>query len=588
MFALEYHETTKHQFNRFAQSAGYLDWATQPNPFRRFDGARVTELPREAVTPDLPYDGLFEGVPVAQPIDIESIADLLRCSMGLSAWKQYQRSRWALRVNPSSGNLHPTEAYIVWGGGLHHYAPREHTLEERCRLREALPHEPVPADDEVVLVGLTSIFWREAWKYGERAFRYCQHDVGHAIGALRLAAARLGWSLALLGCSDGDIAALLGLDRDDDFREAEREAPECLMLASRGQGASIDVAALAARAQEGAWSGVANQLSPAHRYWTVIDDVARSTDRSDRLPAEAAAGSLYRAKAGSDRSDRSGRSERSGRSSRSGSEDLPAVAAAGSVSRAKAGSARSIILQRRSAVAFDGRSTLPAAIFRAMLDRLRPGASPWDAIDWPPQVHLAIFVHRVDGLVPGLYAFLRDAAVLDDWRRAMRPDFLWEPVRLKPDTTYAPNDSNVNVPNAANGERSERPNVPNDPDDLFLLLPHDLTWPAARVSCDQDIAGDGFFSLGMIARFEPALREYGEWFYRRLFWECGLIGQVLYLEAEAAGARATGIGCFYDDPVHELLGLSGRDWQSLYHFSMGIPVEDGRLTSEAGYVWETA
>ena len=31
------------------------------------------------------------------------------------AWKQYGASRWALRVNPSSGNLHPTEAWIVRG-----------------------------------------------------------------------------------------------------------------------------------------------------------------------------------------------------------------------------------------------------------------------------------------------------------------------------------------------------------------------------------------------------------------------------------------------------------------------------------------
>ena len=29
-------------------------------------------------------------------------------------------------------------------------------------------------------VRLSSIHWREAWKYGERAFRYCQHDIGHA------------------------------------------------------------------------------------------------------------------------------------------------------------------------------------------------------------------------------------------------------------------------------------------------------------------------------------------------------------------------------------------------------------------------
>jgi nitroreductase len=119
-----------------------------------------------------------------------------------------------------------------------------------------------------------------------------------------------------------------------------------------------------------------------------------------------------------------------------------------------------------------------------------------------------------------------------------------------------------------------------------LLLPFDMTWPANRVSCDQDIAGDGYFSLGMIARLEPALRERGQWFYRRLFWECGLIGQVLYLEAEAAGGRATGIGCYYDDPVHEMLGLTGDTWQSLYHFSMGTPVEDPRITSEPGYPWE--
>ena len=106
------------------------------------------------------------------------------------------------------------------------------------------------------------------------------------------------------------------------------------------------------------------------------------------------------------------------------------------------------------------------------------------------------------------------------------------------------------------------------------------------LSCDQDIAADGFFSLGMIARLESSLADRGEWFYRRLFWECGMIGQVLYLEAEAAGARGTGIGCFYDDAVHELLGLTGEGWQSLYHFSMGMPVDDPRLTTEPGYPWE--
>ena len=71
--------------------------------------------------------------------------------------------------------------------------------------------------------------------------------------------------------------------------------------------------------------------------------------------------------------------------------------------------------------------------------------------------------------------------------------------------------------------------------------------------------------------------------YRRLFWETGVIGQVLYLEAEAARVRATGIGCYFDDPVHELLGLKDRRFQSLYHFTVGGAVDDPRLTSRPPY-----
>jgi hypothetical protein len=65
--------------------------------------------------------------------------------------------------------------------------------------------------------------------------------------------------------------------------------------------------------------------------------------------------------------------------------------------------------------------------------------------------------------------------------------------------------------------------------------------------------------------------------------EAGLVGQVLYLEAEEAGIRATGIGCYFDDPVHEVFGISSRSWQSFYHFTVGNPVEDVRLTTLPAY-----
>jgi len=118
---------------------------------------------------------------------------------------------------------------------------------------------------------------------------------------------------------------------------------------------------------------------------------------------------------------------------------------------------------------------------------------------------------------------------------------------------------------------------------LYLLESGDFRGRATGVACGQEIGGDGVFSLGMIAEMEEPVRKIGAWMYRRLFWESGLIGQILYLEAEAAGIRGTGIGCYFDDPMHELLGFKDRRFQDLYHFTMGGPVEDQRLTTEPPY-----
>ncbi len=501
----------------------------------------MRELPREPLATGVPYAALYESSAAPSPITDQSMGEFLRCSMGLSAWKQYGASRWALRVNPSSGNLHPTEAWIVRGGRVCHYAPREHALEERCVLDIGQP-------ENSFLVALTSITWREAWKYGERAFRYCQHDAGHAIGALRFAAAMLGWRLQLLPhWSDAQIAALLGLDRDADYDGAEREEPECVALVGDwglgiGGWDEHDPSALVEAARRGRWHGRANRLSADRVEWPIIEEVTTAT-RYQRLGIRDL-----------------------GLEKRFSQDQSPPTNPSNPQPPIPNPYARTVILQRRSALAFDPRGVLQRDAFLSMLARLQPSSPPWDAIDWPPHVHLVLYVHRVQDMTPGIYAYLRDPNVLDEWKSAMRAEFLWEPVEP----------ANQNPPT---GE-------PANPANLFLLVPIDAGHIANRLSCDQEIAEDGFFSLSMLARFESPLRERGEFVYRRLFWECGLIGQVLYLEAEAAGARATGIGCYYDEPVHELLGLSGHAWQSLYHFSMGLPVEDARLTSEPGYEWE--
>lgn len=523
----DYHERSKHRLNRYAPGPGWLDWANQPEAFRSFAGAARIELPLGADLLEARYNDLRRGaLPAPQPIGLDSIAILFELALGVSAWKSYGGASWALRCNPSSGNLHPTEGYLVAGqmpgieAGIYHYHSRDHALERRGAW---LASESRGGPDGGFLVGLTSIHWREAWKYGMRAFRYCQQDCGHAIAAVTYAAAALGWRASVLvSPSDAEISALLGLNRDADFAGAEREAPECLIRIG-SPGAEPVLPAPPER-----WSGAANRLSSEHVGWEDIERVAQCTEKplteamvAQGIAPTASQQSLLVAEPRLDLS------------------------------------AACIIRQRRSAQAFDGETSIGDQAFYAMLEATlaRNSVPPWCAWPYPIETHPMLFVHRVQGLEPGLYAFVRDPQAFEPLRAALRSDWLWH--RVGPD------------------------GLP-----LYLLVAYDLRDAARTICCHQDIAADSCFALGMLSRFEPARAE--PWRYRALHWECGMLGQVLYLEAEAAGIRATGIGCFFDDEMHALLGLQGSAWQSLYHFTAGGALEDSRLTSLPAYAFERA
>ncbi len=238
-----YHQATKHTYHSVRTNARYLDWHNQPDPFRGYEGAPSIDLPRE---PGFPNIGTFAAMaalaektklPAEDPpelretmqLDLAWLSRLLWHSMAVSAWKKVPGTgaRYSLRVNPSSGNLHPTETYIALRAftglddGLYHYRADRHALELRSRgawtqhLARALD---IPwASESPLIVGLTSIFWREAWKYGERAYRYCCHDLGHAIMSTLLAARALGLpGGAVAHFSDLRLARAMGLAKGDE------------------------------------------------------------------------------------------------------------------------------------------------------------------------------------------------------------------------------------------------------------------------------------------------------------------------------------------------------------------------------------
>jgi SagB-type dehydrogenase family enzyme len=545
---IAYHERTKHHFHRYAASLGSMDWATQPDPFRRYPGADLVRLLLPKPGRPLPYWQLYMlGEVLSEPLSLESISLFFRYALSLTAWKRFHETTWALRANPSSGNLHPTEGYAVLptidglGGApaVYHYAPKEHALERRAILdAQAWSELCAPFPEGSFLVGLSSVHWREAWKYGERAFRYCQHDAGHALASVRIAAAVLGWGLVLLdGIGNSAIAGLFGLSRAEDFGAAEREESELLAwVTPHLPFASAQLLHEQWAGNFGAqWCGRANMLSHEHRVeWPAIDEVAQATRRSESAPI---------------------------------TEDFSRFPTEeqlfGIPVRQGLLAAETAILGRRSAVAMDGSTAISQEAFFRMLARLIPTrdrrAMPWDAIPWRPRIHLGLFVHRVEGVPPGLYALARDPDKLAALKEVMRREFSWQHLLSCPS------------------------GLP-----LYLLQEGDCRALAANLSCGQSIAGDGAFSLGMIADYMDSLTTYGAAFYRNLFWEAGMVGQVLYLEAEETGIRSTGIGCYFDDPVHEVFGITSRRWQSFYHFTVGGQIEDTRLTTLPAYDIEVA
>ena len=92
-----YHERSKHQLERYAPGPGGLDWATQPDPFRRYEGAPLLELPLLAGELSVSWDELFAVSGVApQAFNAASVGGMLELSLGLSAWKSWGcRSRLA-------------------------------------------------------------------------------------------------------------------------------------------------------------------------------------------------------------------------------------------------------------------------------------------------------------------------------------------------------------------------------------------------------------------------------------------------------------------------------------------------------------
>lgn len=512
-----YHNETKHSQQRYARSLGYMDWNTQPNPFRSYLNTIKTQLPLSFDNNTLEYSQIFnqsKDKAILAPICIEAISQFFQFSLGLAAIKEQGDQSWALRCNASSGNLHPTESYIITSeipnipNGLHHYAPENHELELL-----SLADEKLTLPKNSFLVCLSSIVWREAWKYGERAWRYTQLDCGHALKALEVSASILGWKIEVLNTKDSELQNLIGFDQIHRYVPEERELSDMLILVTKDEENSnisdeIDISSIRKSLQE-EYEGKANQLSHDWHDWDILEKIENAT-LSDDLPSKKFINDTYEQ----------------------------------NTYRKPSTMAKDIVVKRRSAQIMNQEDcTISKNEFETIIGSIKSNTSA---------IHLVLFVHNVEELESGLYILIRDNQHKPQLQSLCKEEFLWEKV-------------NTNA-----GE-------------LYKLQDGDFRFISKAISCNQDIASHGAFTLGMLAQFQEQLEQYGVSKYKQLYWECGSIGQQLYLETTSFGLSATGIGCFLDDILHGTLGLKTHHFQTLYHFTIGRGLVDNRLTTKKPY-----
>jgi SagB-type dehydrogenase family enzyme len=319
-----------------------------PTPFRHYEEVPLVDLPADPPAPAPDVLDVLRGRGGTGRIQepLEFLSSLLFYSASISASKETPSGyRYALRVNPSSGNLHPTEFHLASPNGLYHYRVSSHMLEQRAA-----------GNYGQLQFLLTTIAWREAWKYQSRGYRYCLHDIGHAWQSLALAARALGCEAQAIGNFEDDrIATLYGLPAD-----------EWPMLQIKIHGAPDFPAA-----EEEEWfGGVPNCLSSETIAYPLIEEVHAATKAAPRLLQE----SPYVFPLAT---------------VRAASEELPFG---------------DVVRRRRSALDFrGGADTIGLEQLMTLLDL---AGRPLDC-DFAAEryVQLYLYVHRVRGLDAGVYRY---------------------------------------------------------------------------------------------------------------------------------------------------------------------------------------
>ena len=216
--AASFNEATKLQ---------YINLRNKPPLYKTYPGLRAIPLPDVASSSGLAMSTLQairgggQNATAEGPVTLQTLADLLYHAAAVIRRRNLRDGEVHYRAAASAGALYPTEIYVVCGdldglrAGVYHFNPLDFTL---ARLRNGDLRRWVGAAAQdyaaypATLV-FTTVFWRSAWKYRERGYRYCYWDLGTIAANLTAAGNAAGTSVGLkFGFVDRSLTGYLGID----------------------------------------------------------------------------------------------------------------------------------------------------------------------------------------------------------------------------------------------------------------------------------------------------------------------------------------------------------------------------------------
>ena len=392
------------QFND-ATKLQYINLANKPPRYKTYPGLRAIALPDVAAGPG-PGRATLDAVRGGDaggdaPLTLAKLTSLLYHSAAVIRRAQLRDGEVHYRAAASAGALYPTELYVVCGdleglrAGVYHFNPRDCAL-ARLRNGDLRRWLAAAAGDNAAYPAtlvFTTVFWRSAWKYRERGYRYCYWDAGTIAANLLATGYAEGVPVGLkFGFADHLISGFLGIDGYD-------EAPALLATVGAPDGmlppGSGDV--------PGMLTQESNDLAPGAIDYPLsrglrLASLLRTREDAARWNAAAASQS------GSEREELDGTGDNF-RPLRSGADgnfdrslDLTALASAplGDCIRYR-GSTRRFATE-----------PIPWESLRAIVDAAGGGInSPHFAAGLAPYLSLYFIINAVDGLAPGAYYYNR-------------------------------------------------------------------------------------------------------------------------------------------------------------------------------------